>query len=1115
MCDPFKKFFFVGLTFLLIVFSSRAQDLDEISLVGSVTDEQGAAIAKASIVVLSETANIRRSVGTDSTGRYRLVEIPPGAYRMLVSADQFTTVEIKSISAVAGQTVTVDVMLKPAGVAFTQTVTGEQSAAKIDTTSVLVGGTLTRREIEALPSFTRAPLDLLFTFPGVTEEPFSVRELAEDRRLSGRETPEEAGVFALSGGQAYSNNLTINGLDNNDDRAARERFQPSMEAIEEVQVIANQFSAEYGRASGGRVNLRTRGGSRDFHARAFYFFGDESLNANPWMSNARGLKRLPLQKHDAGFTLSGPLAFPRKQYDRSLFFLSFEKNRVLDSALINTLVPVRSNPSFYLPPPTTLDGRRVELKGSEEIAPYVEKVRTPAVNDSLTARIDHTYSQSHNATLMYARGRYSNTRGFNGGSRLAESVPQRTRDSDALSYSDTLVLSPRAINQFRFQYSQLAPRTLAGEQAAQKPVVLIKIKDPLVPEDEVDHSGTLVAGSSTLGAFERRERRLQAQNTFTVVRGDYTYKFGVEAQKIRSAYVDLDDASGTFSFDSVTGFISNEPSRFQRSFGTSSTQTNLYSAFFIQHDWHRAKPALTFNFGLRYENETIIRDRNNWGPRVGVALDPFKSGKTVIRFGAGLFYNRALLRTIDDFTLGKQKRIFDTNALLDPLTGRTLTITERRAFIAANISFPQTLGADSPLVQTYSQSEQNFTRRRDPALRLPESYQFNLGFERELKGGVMVEVNYTRHRGAHLWREFNANAPQLPVGYKDLTSYLLSRDFANFRDARTRLRPVYGAASAGELIRFTLTPPEDATKLNAVIARTVEYGVPISVVQLDSIGSTAASDIALAALARLRPDPSRGAVEQLASIGNSFYDGLTISTSRRLRLQESSGLGFTFRAAYTFSHLIDDGSVNTSDALRVGDFRGERARSLLDRRHRFVLAGTFIAPRRAGGWVVSPVIRLASGAPFNISLGGDDRNLDDVGNDRPNFNGDVKLLHARKPSAPPLDPALLDRFRLPIIGQTGNLPRNAGRGPSFFLFDLNLTREFRFGRNKRTLLRPNIEIDNVLNHPSFSFGSEYINFAALAPQADEAKRQALFNQFLVPTRTSRPRSLRLGLRLER
>jgi hypothetical protein len=87
-------------------------------------------------------------------------------------------------------------------------------------------------------------------------------------------------TFALAGGAAYSNNVTVDGLDDNDDRSARERFQPSLEAVEEVQVITNQFSAEYGRTSGGRVNLRTRSGSNRLRGRLFYFFRDKSLDAN-------------------------------------------------------------------------------------------------------------------------------------------------------------------------------------------------------------------------------------------------------------------------------------------------------------------------------------------------------------------------------------------------------------------------------------------------------------------------------------------------------------------------------------------------------------------------------------------------------------------------------------------------------------------------------------------------------------------------------------------------------------------------------------------------------------------------------------------------------------------
>jgi hypothetical protein len=145
----------------------------------------------------------------------------------------------------------------------------------VDTKRTVVGATLTARETESLPLASRSVLDLIFTLPGVTEEPLSTRDLAEDRNASHASTPEEAVSFSLAGAPAYSNNLTIDGLDNNDDRAARERFQPSAEAVAEVQVITNQFSAEYGRASGGRVNLRTRSGSQQFRGSAFYFFRDE------------------------------------------------------------------------------------------------------------------------------------------------------------------------------------------------------------------------------------------------------------------------------------------------------------------------------------------------------------------------------------------------------------------------------------------------------------------------------------------------------------------------------------------------------------------------------------------------------------------------------------------------------------------------------------------------------------------------------------------------------------------------------------------------------------------------------------------------------------------------
>ena len=336
---------------------------------------------------------------------------------------------------------------------------------------------------------------------------------------------------------------------------------------------------------------------------------------------------------------------------------------------------------------------------------------------------------------------------------------------------------------------------------------------------------------------------------------------------------------------------------------------------------------------------------------------------------------------------------------------------------------------------------------------------------------------------------------------------MASRDFPNFREGPAGLRPLYNATAAGELIRFVFNS-SDATNPNAV-GHVLEFGVPISVINLNSISSTTALDVALAALTELRPDPTRGEVEQLISAGNSFYRALTLELRKRVKSGKSFGLAF--RAAYTLSRLIDDGVVNTSDALTPGDFRHERARSLLDRRHRFVFSGTLDLPGSLAKLRLSPIFRVASGAPFNISSGGVDRNLDDVSNDRPNFNGDLGALRWRGPGEA-IDASILDHFSLPLIGQAGTLPRNAGRGPGLMLFDLSITREFRI--NERIRIRPVIEFDNVLNKTVFSFGAEFINFNALSPTATPAQRQAFLDSFLLTTRTLRQRQIRLGIRFD-
>jgi len=1024
------------LTIFLFTFNVNAQDLDTVTLFGRIVDQNSAVIPGAEVQVTLSKTGQKRTITSDAEGRYRLVQLEPGAYVVQVSFTGFAPQQITGITTVSGQSFELPVMLIPSSVEVEPVVVTTADVPVVDTKRTVTGATLATRELESLPINARSILDLIFTLPGVTEEPLSTRNLAEDRNANHANTPEEAGTFSLAGAPAYSNNLTIDGLDNNDDRAARERFQPSLEAVAEVQVITNQFSAEYGRASGGRVNLRTRSGSKQFHGREFYFFKDESLNANTFRNNSLGIPRLPLQEHVSGFTLGGPLV------RESVFFVSYELSKVLDSALIDTLVPLKKNRRFPLAAPTDFSRSRLEDTEAPvlatEVAPFVSSISTPLRNTSITTRVDQQFSQMHNASIVYQGGRLLNLRQFGGGNRLAESLQGRRRNSDAISLSDTLVLSERSVNQARFQYSRLSPAFEAS--GGNSPVVLIALNDPLPAEDPERRTGTLVAGSSTSGGSDRREQRVQVQNVLSFANGDHSLKLGADIHHVRSTFIDLLDLSGTFNFASAGDFLAGVPSRFRQRFQSSSTQTNFYTGVFVQHEW-QLLPQLLLSYGLRYEYETILHDLNNFGPRFSAAYSPLASGKLVLRAGGGIFFNRPLLRTIDDFTLGKQQLFFDTNLIPDP-----------RAFIAASLRFPETLSADSPLVRDFGVTNTNFSRRLDPALRIPESYQINAGIERDLGRGYAVEANFSFTRGIHLWREFNVNAPVLPVGYKNFSEYLASRDFANFRTVSGR--PLYNVTTAGELVRFGYGSSN-------TVQRVIEFGVPISVMNLNSPTSTTMLEVALAAINNLRPDPSSGELEQLISDGNSFYRGLT------LELRKQFGSGFGFRAGYTLSSLIDDGVVNTSDALTPGDFRAERARSLLDRRHRFVFSGTF----GLGGFQLSPIWRVASGAPFNITIGGMDRNLDDVSNDRPNQS-----------------------FSLPPIGQSGNLPRNAGRGPGLFMLDLNVSKDIQI--TKRVRLRPSVEFDNVLNKTVFSFGSEFIDSSTK------------------PQRTMRPREVRIGIKID-
>ena len=378
--------------------SVPAQDLDDVSIAGKIVDSNGMAVAGANVTATHIETGVERSVAANDDGRYRLIELKPGIYKLRVSATGFGIQEKIDIQTISGQNVQLDFKLAPADINAEQTVTvTEDDSPMIDTTRTVVGGTIGEREIQELPNNSRDALDLVLTLGGTSEEALSTKDLADDRNADPRSTPTEQGNFSLSGGASYSNNITIDGMDNNDDRSARDRFQPSLEAIAEVQVISNQFSAEYGRASGGRINIRTRSGSNKFRGRAFMFFRDDNLNANTWYNNSRGYPRLPLREYNPGFVLSGPVNIPYiySGRNKTFFAVAYEYNKLQDTTFIDTYIPLVANPRFSLPTPNGTgqfcdSATPANCPGTAGfISPFSLLMDTPNQNHTATARIDH------------------------------------------------------------------------------------------------------------------------------------------------------------------------------------------------------------------------------------------------------------------------------------------------------------------------------------------------------------------------------------------------------------------------------------------------------------------------------------------------------------------------------------------------------------------------------------------------------------------------------------------------------------------------------------------------------------------------------------------------------
>ncbi len=1043
---------------------AMADDLDSATIRGVVSDSSGAVIRGATVRIRDTARNRVTHLTTRMAGEFLATQLPPGNYEIEVEAKDFRRFEQKNIQLDSGQTMGLEISMLVGKLEQVMVVT--EAAPAIDLSKTVVGGTLTALEIEMIPINGRDPLDLVFLFPGTTEETFDTRDSAKPangRFLS--DTPVEAGIFSLSGGRAFSNNLTIDGLDNNDDREARERISYSREVVEEVQVITNQFSAEYGRASGGRVNLRTRSGSNQFHGRGYFFFQDESLNANSFFRNAAGEKRAPYQRRQDGLFINGPI-----RVDRWFFMIGYERDVIPDTTEINLPLPFETNPRYPLPQPNSQLGSIIyRPSGGTPVigGRLIEEVSTPSRRNFVSGRIDGMLSQKHNLFARYEFSRGSSLTGFTGGSRFPTTAVARTRDSQAWAMTENFVINPNWINQARYQYSRLLPSNLEGTDL---PPVAVVVNGS---------SGFSAGGSASTFTSNRRGKRAEVRQQFvdniSFVKGRSTIKTGVDLQRIDSRDLDLFEFNGIYSFSNIADFLSNQPSRLQQAVGDPEGQvTNtVWGAYFQQE--LRWRPHVSLNFGFRYDMESALSsDRNNFSPRFSLAWDPFKSGKTLVRAGFGIFYNRVLLRTFGEFAGKSGLRYLDLRTADDVRrVFPDVSASEAGSFLS-NL-FPGILPNSAEIFSIASPADD--TRRISPNLRIPYAEQASFGVEREIRRGLVLETSYQFNRGVKLWRDHNINAPIPPAG--GLLNYLLSRSFALSMD-----NTVYSNVRFDLGTNTTVPAPH-----GGVIQTPLLLGLNASSL-ISGSSTTRFVRLLFQAVRPLRPDPSLYGIDQLESSGSSTYNAFTVALTRR------SSQGVSFRTSYTLSKLFEDTFINTATPQDEFNLQAERSLGNTDQRHRFVFQGAFEIPKIR--IVAVPVLTFGSGRPFTIGNGGSDRNLSDRATDRPNLIqplGYRPTLSPKPGEVAPLDPDLF--FALATIGTSGTLGRNVGVGPAQHRIDLALSRNFRIGEHVK--VRPQVEIFNVFNNVVF-----FVNGFVDITDSD----------FLQPRAAKRPRVIQLSLRVD-
>jgi hypothetical protein len=1047
------------------------------TLTGTVKDSAGGYIPNSQVVITDVATGVARIVSADGAGLYTAPNLLPGTYEIRVTATGFSTEVQKGVTLTVGAQQVLDFTMRVGQMSQTVEVTTE--APTVELTSSTLSAQVSAATVRELPLNGRSWTDLANLQPGVA----GIETQASFAQGADRGNRGFGAQVTISGGRPQQNNYRMDGVSVND----YSNGPPGsvlggtlgVDAIQEFSVLTSNFSAEYGKSSGGVVNGISRSGTNAFHGSAYEFLRNSAMDARNFFD---GATIPPFKRNQFGVSAGAPL---RK--DKTFIFGDYEgirqskgitnvdtvpslnarKGIISDGTPVVTSCPagsakldpnanycVDNSAAKYLglyplpteaPDPSTPDIATFRFAGQQ------------VINENFfTVRVDHKLSDRDNlfGTYLYDKTPYTSPDLFN--NIQLESLTKRQFGV----LEETHIFNSNFTNTVRFGVN----REYANNDQSVKALNPLSGDPTLGAVPGKDASLVVVGGGITdldgglgsLATWLFRWTSYQAYDDAFLTKGLHSLKFGVGFERMQDNLATL-TGPGTFKFPNFTSFLTNHPSQFSSSLinpGGRGLRESLF-ALYLQDDW-RFRPNLTLNIGLRYEMTTVpteetgrlstlinITDQNphvgspyflnptlrNFEPRVGFSWDPFRNGKTAVRGGFGIF---------DVLPLPYEFMTIIDNAAPFAEGG---SIKNKAKLAGQFYSGAFAIQNPNALQETYveHQPHRNYVM------------QWNLNIQRELAPSLTAVVGYVGSRGVH--QPFRADDVNLVLPTLTSAGYLwpCGPDGTPSDGCATGFLP--GGTQANPIASSTINP--------------------------------------------------NGAVRGVLWDGGSHYHALQIGVTKAV------SHGLRVQGSYTFAKSIDTSSAtlvgdafgNSISSLDWFDLRLGRGLSDFDIRRVLVINATWQVPMLksatgalafvANGWELGAIYKANDGVPFTATFGTDGDPLG-LGSTDPydypnrlsgpgcatltnpgNPNNYIKTQCFAIPTAPSAAFASANCASEGTGLQCFNLRGNAGRniliGPGLSNLDFSLFKNNYIRRISETFnAQFRAEVFNILNHPNFS-----------------------------------------------